>query len=269
MRKKKSFKSIVSIALTLSLFISSVLPAAAKDSSNISELTEDTVVTAEMIAEARQKEIPSVPLMINDKTDENYNEAFAQLEETFPNADISVGEDGSINVVTDVPLNSNMTRASSIYAQYGGSFRNYVKPSWWTSAMGIPYSSVFLNAGETNAILAAIIEPSLIDYILAIAEGNTISNIIKRVSSKFGIVLTVYGVALLLGVTYSAIKWIDEQACRKAAQNSTKGGAISFVRLVTNGYPTNIYSPWNSDYVTASPYDDFHPTFYPGEYGFD
>lgn len=190
------------------------------------------------------------------------------MEETFPNADISIGKDGAINVVTDTPLSSDMARASSIYAEYGGSYRNYVKPSWWTSTMGIPYSSVFLNAGETNAVLAAIIEPSLIDYILDIAQTTTIGKVIDKVKSKYGIVLTVYGIALLFGVSYDTIKWIDEQACRKASQNSTKGGAISFVRLVTNGYPTNVYSPWNSNYVTALPYDDFNPTFYSGQYDF-
>lgn len=192
-------------------------------------------------------------------------EAAAQLQKQFPDAVISV-TDGVINVLQmSSPTQSNSLRAST-YAPQGGSYRNFFPPIGFVSGSGPqPYSVVYLPKGVTDAFVSSLLDASFFDVIISTAAGAGIEAAIAAVAVKFGITLPPLAITFIVAIgSYYLLGEYDAQMALKAT-NSLKNG-ISIFRSVYAGWPTNMYYPWTSSYVSPDIYAGWNPIFYPGEY---
>lgn len=196
-------------------------------------------------------------------------ETIALIKELYPEAVIEV-KDGVINVAT-LGMDTVQTRAASEYAPDGGSYRSFVKP-WYVSAdSALPYSMIFLGHEQTDALLLARSNSSVVSDVIGWVGGGGASALeyaSKQVAKKYSKYIGAAGILLIVAIgTYETISWIDTVTFNAAMNNCTLAQKkISITRTMTNGWPTNIYSAWNSDYVGCSPYEAYNPVFKIGVY---
>lgn len=227
---KKSFKHLCSFVLAIIVSLNTVLPCFAAESTTVSD-----------------------------------ESILKKLEQLYPGSTIHMSEDGTINVV----LSEEPARTKSdFYAPAGGSYRNFVPPLGYNTAiLPVPYSQVFLPSDETFALYQAMKTETLLDQVADWAfQGLSYLKIQELVQAKFGLDLTMPGIVFLVGIgSFEAVQWLDSVAMHTAVSKS-KEGAISITRTTVEGYPTNVYAPWDTYYVNPNPYESFNPTWHKGEY---
>ena len=142
--------------------------------------------------------------------------------------------------------------------------RGFNPPYWATQgSYALPYSMIFLPVGETLALENALLEERLFDDVISKAsEGISAAEIISYIAKKYNVYLNAAGIAFLVGVElYSAFNWIDQKSLTAAVRKSSSG-KISITRMTIQGWPSNAYQPWDSNYITCAPYEEWNPVFY-------
>lgn len=234
MLKKKIWKRITACCLSMLVLLGSVIPAQAANTEERGDLEETILLIKEM----------------------------------YPDAVVEV-KDGVINVTASLP-NVIQTRATSEYAPDGGSYRGFVKPWYVSTDSALPYSMVYLGHEQTVALQLARSDSSLVSTVITWVAGDlsasALEKVAAKIAAKYGVWLTRAGILLIVAVgTYEAISWIDQVMFNTAMHNCTLAQQkISITRTTTNGWPTNMYFAWNSNYVSCSPYESYNPTFYKG-----
>lgn len=192
-------------------------------------------------------------------------EAINRAKVLYPNAYIYVDDNGTISIVMDAMFTSknSIQNRSSIYAPNGGSYRNFTVPIWWDASSGIPYSIVYLPEVQINSIIQAKLNTDVFEFIIDHA-AYSIDMLQNVILATFGVSISQAALLFLIGFkTYNALDWMDTQALMRVTANYQK---IEIVRSSLYGYPSNMYFGWTGNYVDASPYEDFNPSFYSGVY---
>lgn len=230
---KKLISSILSIVMTLSL----VTPCFAADANN-SAIDEDLL---------------------------------ALVDTLYPGSEVRIDEQGTLHIFVDASVKDVMTRAGQIYAPEGGRFHHFVRPPLTDPHTYAPLSIVFLPHEEVDALSIALENEDLfnevVDLLKTLGAGvPAVKKIIDTIKGKYGAVLTPAGV-LLLGTYgfYSAIDWIDRYQFNQARAKYDK---LCIQQLTLQGNMANVYIGWSGNYVSASPYDNWNPTFTAGDYTF-
>lgn len=188
--------------------------------------------------------------------------ALETARELYPQADIFVGEDGAINIISnEVP--QAITRAS-IYAPNGGTYRNFKRPPLTSEYALSPYAIIFLDAERTVALLNGKLKANLISSVVTAVAKYGINKATALINTEFLLALSPVGVMFLniIGV-YNAISWLDSYALQ---QTIAKSSSICIQRMMLQGVPSNVYMVWGGEYVTDDPYSDWAPVFYPDQY---
>ena len=203
--------------------------------------------------------------MEGEYKEKTLEETVEEVKQMYPGCIVEVDDKDTINVLVLDPIIE--TRSSSIYAPNGGSYRGFKPPQYVVgTGSAVPYSMIYLPAEQTAALLAAKTKSGLFEDILLWIGSNSAKKVVSLVSAKYGILLSELGVLFLVGLgSYQVINWVDSAILANAVSKSSR---ISITRTTVNGWPSNVYGVWSGNYVTASPYQDWNPTFYAGAYDF-
>lgn len=164
---------------------------------------------------------------------------------------------------------SVMATETSVYAPDGGMWINFKQP-WYTyfnpDAYTLPYLVVFLPKEEANTLYLAQTTTGLWQFVL----DNPISTfsaeyLATKILEKFGIALKTSQIIFLFSATAVYFyERININSFAKAIEDGS--GKVRIDYATTAGWPTNVYSAWNNNYVTNSPWQDFKPVFHRGVY---
>lgn len=223
-----------------------------------------------IIALALSVSIPSLAANKNRSTDRApLEDVIAYIHSIYPDAQVVVDDNNELQILIgdQQPQTSNksMSALASIYAPNGGSYRNYLAPPGTDPYSEFPWSKVYLPADQTVAVLSAKLNQDLFEDVIDLAAGGiSLSAIAAWVYSAYGIWLGPAGVSILIGIgIYNVMDWIDTYMLVNITNNYSR---ISIERSTTMGWPSNYYSGWVGNYVSATPYESWGPVFYSGAY---
>lgn len=206
-----------------------------------------------------------LPCFAAEETAISEESILAIVEQLYPGSVIHISENGTINVAL---LEEPIRTKSSFHAPAGGSYRNFVPPFGYNVAtLPVPYSKVFLPQEQTFALYQGMVTDNLFNQVIEwAASGLSYLNIQDYIKAKFNLNISIAGIVFLIGIgSFEVIQWLDTVAMNTAVSKS-KNGSISIMRTTVGGYPTNIYTPWDSSYVNDNPYENFNPTWHKGVY---
>lgn len=201
-----------------------------------------------------------------------------QLQSMYPHAEITLDKNNVLQVYTPPEESTGVSLMSAsttntqnpIYAPEGGTYRGF-KPPWYVSLFPNnyqhPYAIVYLPAAQAYALYMVLNDRSILDVILSSsAAGEVASAIACKVMSKFGIPFQAAHVLFVIAsTTYSIYDNLDKYSLQKAI-NSSEDGSVRIAYTTLNGWPSNMYSPWDGNTVNCSPFESWKPTFYFGEF---
>lgn len=186
-----------------------------------------------------------------------------QLQEQFPDAVISVSN-GVINILQMSPPVSSSSFRVSTYAPRGGSYRKFFPPFGVVGGPR-PYSIVYLPTDIAKGFVSALQDENVFDVIVSTAIGLGVEKAIAAAAASFGITISAAAVTFLVAIgSYYVLGGYDAHLAYQATNVYSNG--ISIFRTTYDGWPTNMYFPWTNSYVTPDVYEEWNPTFYPGEY---
>ena len=197
--------------------------------------------------------------------------AIETIREKYPDAVISIGEDGAINVF--VP-NRQVASPSSITvdrfkAEEGGTFTGFFPPPG-VIPPEVPVFMAFL-PGETARLFRDMRSNNDIFYDIIdtyISYGTNIDAALAHLAVILG--YTVSSAAYLTicaAATVTAFNWLDVASMNMAISNGTNG-AIEVMRTSMEGMQTNYYFGWDETYVSTSPYEDWDSTWRPEDWSY-
>ena len=201
---------------------------------------------------------------VENKENTGVEAAIYTIQEMYPDSEIRV-VDGELHVVVnEEPI--SVTRASE-YAPNGGSYRNFKAPSYVTPEMVNPYSMVYLSAALTSDLVYVRNNQSIFNLIIQKSlEGLSAGGIATWLEVSKDIVISEAAIVIVITcATFAVMRWLDTVSMVKAQSNSSTR-KIYIIRSSANGVYVNMYYPWNSNYVSASPFEDFNPQFYRNVY---
>lgn len=178
---------------------------------------------------------------------ERIQEAVAQFETDFPDADIRV-VDGTVHVVVD-ELDMPQTRMTSVTSSAGGSFVDFNIPSYEVYR---PYCHVYMNKSAVEAAKIQKQKPEVVEYILyEWAAGVAASTIVSLVKDKYGVQLDLDTVKFLCSNAIKFVGEFDRNSLIDAQNRSTGGKAYVVYGNYSNGVTFKVYGPWNGNTCTT------------------
>lgn len=195
-------------------------------------------------------------------------DVLAYIQTIYPGAQVTVDENNILQILVEEQQPQMLTARAALtstYAPNGGSYRYFTAPPGTDPYSPMPWSIVYLPAEQTVALLSAKLSQDLFEDVISLAgSGISISGIVASIYTTFGVWLGPAGVVLILAIgTYNVMSWIDEAMLVTVTNNYSR---ISIERTTTMGWPSNYYSGWVGNYVTAAPYELWYPTFYSSVY---
>lgn len=203
---------------------------------------------------------------------QNVQSAIRIIQENNSEATIRY-ENGTIHVYTPNTHQEEVSErgmfSASIYAPNGGSWREFTLPSYVSPVNGdtIPYLVTYLPGDRAEALYTSMTVPGFWDTVtVANLTALGVEGVKKLVAETLGI-----------GLTNTQILFLYSEACSQLynnvniyslanAKDATDDGKVRIDFTTINDAPVNYYYSWTGNTVTDSPWQDFNPTFYAGEY---
>lgn len=205
----------------------------------------------------------------------NLEKAVEMYESMYPNSEIRV-VNGEIHVAI-APEDSSEQRESDVarsvaYNANGGSFHTFRAPAWYVDQNAMrPMTKVYLPKNQAMALYYAKLNPGLLDSVCEqVQDGVSNTNIIQDIQQSYGVTLTSTGIAFLASFALIAtLTMIDRVGITTAMSNGTKSRLI-ITKTIAYGVPATTYSHWQENTISASPWEDWNPSWTVGRYiGYD
>lgn len=192
-------------------------------------------------------------------------EAVALAEELYPGAEIFVDENEIIHILPAAMSSMYAVQTSQIYAPEGGRFHSFIRPPLTDMYAPAPLSIVYLPHEQVDAIDIAKDNKELFYHVIdLLGAGTAVEKIIESVLKTFKIRIS-SGMVFFYSVIkfYDIIDTIDRYMFNSAREKYNK---ICIQQLNLRGNISNVYLEWSGSYVSPSPYDNWNPSFRPGDY---
>lgn len=208
--------------------------------------------------------MPALAAEINEEEKLPIEEVIADIQETYPNATITV-DNGVINVVVPESTQQTTRAVSQVYAPSGGTWTNFVPPAEYVADPNLlrPYSIAFLPVDRADILRDAMRE-EIIREILYDGGDQTTAQIKNALEDATGEVYSDSQIIFMINsVSTGAFAILNYNSLNNAINSSsTRKVYIQF--CTSGGWPSNFYYAWTTNYAFCSPWEAFEPQFRSG-----